>query len=694
MNNRRAVISVFAIFVVLFALFVTSRVSSQTPLLDLPLATNAVKAIRSIFMPLVFSGKATQPPPPPTAPPSSPADWTQEGHDAQHTSYTSQVVSAPWHWKWSWNGPTAQGGVVSGKFNLPRGIQPVTGGGRVYVAAGSRGVFALNASTGAPIWNLNPGGSINSTPAYDSASDSLFVVSSNGHLYRLKGASGQTDGDFNGQAASDLPLPPALAGSRVYFSMGNFVYAIQKDSMAQAWAYNAGASVDTPPAYSSSTGLLVAVSNDLFVHAIHDSNGTRAWRVKPTSLAPGDPGDSNAMAEVKYGWPVIAEGHKLVLIKLRLNWQTLWTWNPWPTNNAQMRANLAAKPDQQALFALNLSDGAIAFHTNVGHGGWGDGGRMPMGPQPVVKRFSDGSEVAYVVMRGANCLNSPCDGRWDSRFGEMELDSSTVPGFQAGDVRFIRNTFFPTDEQANLSMSGDDIFGGHWMYGLAHQILDRSAGKGASSDNPITTSNLPHIIESASNCGFSASHYCPNGLIEDGDSRAIPGGFYIYYNQGTVYNQYWSSYAVWVVSGSTVYYLSNDGALIALTAGAPDQPQSASDAANQPAVPTPTPSLDQPISYTQARQYAGWNATVEGEIQFEFNNRKAVLLGFKNPHPGVFKAMILAADWKNFPAPPDQLFGPGQQVKVHGKIDWYQGDPVIYVHDPSQIEVVDNTTTK
>ena len=557
MNNRRIIGMLLITPVVLITLISTNLAPSQASRLSLPLATEAVGAPSSIFLPLVSGGKS--------APvPSAPGDWTQEAHDAQHTSYTSQMVPTPWHWKWSWNGPTAQGAVIGGKFKLPRNIQPITGGNRVYVAAGSRGVFALNNANGAQLWNRNPGGSINSTPAYDSASDSLYVVSNNGHLYRLNASSGQTSGDFNGHAVSDLPLPPALVGQRVYFSMGNFVYAIQKDSLTQAWVYNAGSSVDAPPAYSPSSGLVIAESGDLYVHAIHDSDGTPAWRVKPAPLSPGDPADASPNAEVKYGWPVIAEGHGLVLIKLRLNWQTLWTWNPWPASNAQMRANLAAKPDQRALYALRLSDGGTAFNTNVGHGGWGDGGRMPMGPQPVVKRFSDGSEVAYVVMRGAACLNNPCDGRWDSRFGEMALDSTTVSGFQAGDVRFMQNTFFPTDEQANLSMAGDDLFGAHWMYGVAHQVLDRSANKGASSSNPITTRNLPHIIESASNCGFSASHYCPNGLLQDGDLRSIPAGFYIYYNQGAIYNQYWTSYSSWVVSGSTVYYLSNDSALIAL----------------------------------------------------------------------------------------------------------------------------------
>jgi len=138
------------------------------------------------------------------------------------------------------------------------------------------------------------------------------------------------------------------------------------------------------------------------------------WRVKPTSLAPGEPGDNNPNAEVSYGWPVIAKEHGLALIKLRLNWQTMWTWNPWPATNAAMRSNLEARPDQQALHVLRLDDGQRAFVANVGHGGFGDGGYMPMEPQPVTKRFANGQEVAYVVMCGSPCLIAACDGRADS----------------------------------------------------------------------------------------------------------------------------------------------------------------------------------------------------------------------------------------------------------------------------------------
>jgi len=647
----------------------------------------SLTATYRLFLPGVFRNFA----------PASPDEWTQHAHDAQRTSYTNQVVPPPWRWKWAWNGPDAQGRVSPGKFPLPRNSQPVTGGGRVYIAAGERGVFALNNANGSVLWNRNPGGArINSTPAYDPDTGSLFVLSTNGTLYRLNAATGDITGQFPTGAASDLPLPPALFGDRVFFSMGNRVYAVHKSSMALIWSYDAGAPVHTPPAYSPSRDLVVAASQDLYVHAIRNSDGTRAWRVKPTVRQPGDPGSSSSFAEVKYGWPVIAEGHGLVLIKLRLDWDALWNpWNPWPGDNATMRSGLTAQPKYQALFALRLADGVQAFIANVGHGGFGDGGYLPMGPQPVIKRFPNGQEVAYVVMRGSPCLQSPCDGRWDSHLGEMLLDSNTIPGHQAGDVRFMQNTFFPTDEQVNLSMAGDYIFGGHWMFGIAHEITDRSPPRGTAS-NPITTRNLPHIITSASNCGFSPSHYCPDRLVQDGDPRTIPGGFYIYYNQGRVYDQYWTEYATWVVSNQTIYFVSGDGALVALEHGDPlslsESPAllaetlSVRDSSPIPTAISPRP--DRVISYTEAHIYAGQTATVEGVIRFVFNNGKAVYLGFQNPHQGAFKVRILQSDWKAFPLPPERLYPVGTRIQVHGRIEWYQGDPQIIVRDPAQIRIL------
>ncbi len=649
----------------------------------------------SVYLPLILRSPTPVPTPTPVYVPTG--EWTQHAHDAQRTSFTDQVVATPWRWKWAWNGPDASGGISVGKTGLPRNSQPVTGGGRVYIAAGSRGVYALNNTNGSVAWNRSPGGNINSTPAYDSQTQALFVVSSNGTLYKLDAATGNTLGQFASGASSTLPLPPAVISDRVFFSMGNRVYAINKSTMAQIWAYEAGSPVHTPPAYSPSRNRVIAVSQDLYVHAINNSNGTRAWRVKPTTRTGGDPGSSNtSLAEAFYGWPVIAEVHGYVLVKYRLDWQALWgIWSPWPSNNSTMRSMLQANPAYQALLALDLDDGAVPFIANVGHGGYGDGGYLPMGPQPVVKRFANGQEVAYVVMRGSPCDASPCDGRWDSHLGEMLLDNTTVSGYQAGDVRFMRNTFFPSDEQVNISMSGDMIFGGHWAFGLAHQITDRSAAKGTGT-NPIATIDLPHISVSDNHAPFSASHYFSDRLCAENCARVYPPGFYIYYTSAAIYDQYWSEYASWVVSNNTIFFVSTDGAVVALENGNPtaapvrDSVASISISSNQPiSSPILTTNdaidVDRVVPYTQASDYAGKTVTVEGTIKFLFNNYLAVYLGFENPHQGAFKVRILKENWGNFGSPPETVYRLGQRIRVTGTITWYQGDPVIYVSQPSAI---------
>lgn len=516
--------------------------------------------------------------PSPTTIPVPPGEWTQHGHDAQRTSYTDQAVSTPWRWKWSWNGPNSTGGISAGKTGLPRNVQPITGGGRVYVAAGTRGVYALNQQDtngdrlADVLWNATGIGTVNSTVAYDADTNSVFVVSTNGTLYKLNATSGAITSQFaSTTGTSSLPLPPAVIADRVFFSMGTSVYAINKQTMNQLWRYDAGSSVHTPPAYSPSRNRVVVAGQDLFVHAVNNTDGTRAWRVKPTPRNGGDPGaNSTTLAEVKNGWPVIAEIHGLVLVKLRLEWEALWTWGNWPTDNATTRSNLESRPDQQALMVLDLDDGSVPFIANIGHGSMGDGGYEPMGPQPVVKRFSDNQEIVYTVIRG----ETSGDGRWDSHPGEMMLDTTTVPGLQAGYIRWIDDhkftnnmLFFPTDEQPNPTMAGDNLFFGHWEAGAAFRITDRSSARGTYT-NSITTSVAPAFATSQDStaCAFSASHYCANGVT---NTRGYPPGFYIYYGQGAVYDQYWNEYASWVVSNSSVYFVSTDGAIVALENGNP-----------------------------------------------------------------------------------------------------------------------------
>ena len=634
----------------------------------------------SLYLPLVVSNQPVSGPP---------EEWSQHAHDAQRTGYTPQTVPYPWRWRWSWNGPNASGGVakVTTGGSLPRNVQPVTGGGRVYLAAGVDGVFALSEATGQQLWRRSGIGAIRSTVAYDRDTNAVFAVSANGRLYKLRAQDGAILADFNAGQTSDLPLPPAVLSDRVIFSMGNAVYAVHKQTMQQLWRYNAGATVATPPSYSPSRDVVVvATEPDLYVHAINNADGTQKWRVRPVHASR----TFNDPTEFRYGWPVIADGAGYVLVKARLDWGTLW--QDWPQTNSGMRQFLTQNPGQQALFVLDLDDGSRPFIANVGHGGYGDGGYMPMGPQPVVKRLANGREVVYTIIRARHAY----DSRWDSHFGEMMLDSETVSGLQGGDVRFIAYDYPPgsadpyllTDEQPNVSMAGDYLFGAHWEAGFAMRILDRSAARGSFS-NKITTQRLATIATSQDNagaCSFSPSHYCPGGLE---NTRFYDAGFYIYYRQGAVYDRYWREYASWTVSNENVYFVSTDGAVVALTSGNPQ----ASDVSSLPLVEAPPPPPDpQPVAtipYTEARAWEGRMVTVTGTLRYIFNNGKYVLLGFSNPHQGSFKALIRKADWERFGGRPEERYQVGQEVRVRGVIAWYQGDPAIVVTTPEQIEVLE-----
>jgi outer membrane protein assembly factor BamB len=624
-------------------------------------------------------------------PPSAGGEWSQHAHNAQRTGYTSQVVNTPWRWRWSWNGPNSTGGISAGKTGLPRNVQPVTGGGRVYVAAGSRGVYALRETDGSEVWNARPGGNINSTVAYDKDTQSVFAVSSNGTLYKLNAGNGSVIGQFPAGASSALPLPPAVLSDRVVFAMGNRVFAVNKANLQQIWVYDAGAVVETPPSYSASRNRVIVGTADLHVHAIENSNGSRAWRMRPvhSSLAAGETPDGRNFAEFKHGWPVIADGAGYALIKVRLDWESLW--KDWPQTNSGMRAFLTNNPTQQALFVLDLDDGSVPYIANVGHGGYGDSGYLPMGPQPVVKRLPNGKEIVYIIIRAKHAY----DPRWDSHFGEMVLDNATVSGLQGGDVRFIAFDYPPgssapfllTDEQPNVSMAGDYLFGGHWEAGFAMRILDRSDGRG-SFGNKITSQRLDTIATSqdAGGCSFSTSHYCPSGLQ---NTREYDFGFYIYYRQGAVYDRYWGEYSVWVVSNDNLYFRSTDGAIVALTSGSPTtaahvEPTHAALATLQP----PQPAEPAVIPHAQAREWAGHLATVEGTLRYVFNNGKHVLLGFAHPHQGAFKVLIRKEHWPTFGGSPEERYRVGDHVRVTGLIEWYQGDPAIYAASPAQISTL------
>lgn len=615
-------------------------------------------------------------------------NWWQHAHDALRTGYAPLAPPPPWRWAWQWNGANASGGVVANKILLPRNVQPIIANGRVFIAAGTNGIFALNADTGLTLWQFQPADAFNSTVAYDPMSDRIYAISTNGWLYRILPASGAVEDTHAVGPGSNLPLPPAIYRGTLWASMNNRLVAYDCVSNAIRWVFTAPAALETPPAYSPGHDLVIACDAALYAVAVDNRTGTLRWRTKPSIHSPA-PDTTYAL-----GWPVIAEQHELVLLRLRISWDYLWL-NPDPfavPTNPVIRARLNDEPGARCHFALRLRDGQVAFHINNGAGGYGDGGYLPMGSMPIVRIMPDGREIALNIIRGDNRW----DARWDSHFGEIMLDDETVPGLQAGDVRWIRhgNTpsaddFLLTDEQPFLSAAGEYLFGTHWLVTYAIRPLDRSPAYGSFAQK-IDSTNLPWMIVSQGACGpcsFSTNHFCAAGLAEDpGCGRSYAGGFYVCYNAGAVQDQYWTEYGCVIGLPDRLIVRDAAGAIFCLV------PETVSGQSTL--LPTKSTSVS-PSATSREEKREPTRAVFRGEVQYVFNNGKQILLGFAHPHRGSRKVLIERSAWSSFPGlgyamgrNKAELWREGDVIEASGQFGFYQGDEVIRLRSPADINVV------
>ncbi len=104
----------------------------------------------------------------------------------------------------------------------------------------------------------------------------------------------------------------------------------------------------------------------------------------------------------------------------------------------------------------------------------------------------------------------------------------------------------------------------------------------------------------------------------------------------------------------------------------------------QPAATAPAGGV---VSWQDAGQYLGQWLTVEGDVVRVYNSGKAVFLNFAEDYQGTFSAVIFAADFDQWPVPPEDIYL-GQRVRVSGKIKEYKGAPEIIVEAPNQIETI------
>lgn len=473
--------------------------------------------------------------------PPTPEEWVQEGHDAQRTGYTHATPAMPWTFRWFWSPP-----VEVHESTMARGVHPVTGGDFVYMPAGNQGLFALSKADGSVGWSITTT-SFEGAAAYDGAS--LFIGGTDGLLYKLVAATGQVAGTFD--AGSPIRHAVLLQGDSVFVATeSGALFRVLRESLSPAWIapYEAGSRATTPPAFSASRNLILFGTEDLVVHAVDADDGAVRWAVNPTAF---DTTECTSYS-YEYVWPVVADGSGVVFMRLRLGDQNHWLWGGggpngrYPETNDGIRALLESNPEVQALHALRLDDGAKAFTPAVGNGGvdafWqtceGEWVFRPtVGPMPAIRTLSDGKQVAYVIWRNGDVDDPSWDARWDSHLGEMVLDSDTVPGYAAGDLRFLQAESSQsriTDEACPVTAAGDTVFFAHWGASEAFRILDRSNALGAANQSPIATERLPSVIRRIAGQGEpdSATHWVDGYSNFYQDGRGYGGGnWWVYWNR-------------------------------------------------------------------------------------------------------------------------------------------------------------------
>lgn len=483
----------------------------------------------------------------PVAPVS--ADWSQDAGNAQHTGYTAEEPVPPWTFRWSWNGPDANGGTGNHLYDAPKEARTVMGSGKIYVPAGAHGLYGLNSQSGAQVWNVTVT-SFNAAPAYDASTQAVFAGGADGKVYKINANTGAVIQSIT--VGSPVNKAVLLSGSYVFAVTDNGqLYKLSTANLTPAWAapYVSNSTVATPPAYSQSKNVIVFAADDLFVHAVNGADGTRKWRVKPSPNTPG--GTSQVTAAGTYtgnqfdlGWPVIAEQHGIVFVRMQLTHQAHFegpNGGRFASTNAENRSWLQQNPQWKNLFALNLDDGTEKFIPAVGYGSTEDwivsssSAIGVMGSQPAVKLLPDGKEVAYIHFRNGQ-TNPPSDFRWSGHMGEMVLDNATVPDLVSGDLRFVAmgNSYAEIiDEQNPITLAGNSLFHAHWAASEGVKIIDRSNTRGITFANPITTSTYPPVMRALMNCSNknTATHYttCNLSYVTDGGRYYLGPGYWSYW---------------------------------------------------------------------------------------------------------------------------------------------------------------------
>src|SRR3989338_5400089 len=321
--------------------------------------------------------------------------WPMAAHDSQRTNATPEQVTGNYSAntiKNLWYRPI--------EAYIPQHVQIIAVNGTLFIST-SRGLYALDASTGAVKWTYDTEMPLGNSPTiYNGVA---YVGGMDRRLHAVNIADGKLKWVFD---QTKLPAgSPMLAGfysnpivltinGKTTILTGNrngTFYAITDNGSSSSflWSYKTDGSITQSPAYNNNT--VYFASNDMYGYAINATTGSLVWKsaklpgasfhaywpviyqdkIVLTTELPYRVGPKPSINSVLVGTTSYDNYGYMELADLTQNYGlngNLPTANlsgdPWATGKTIVNATsyvnyLNAKPARRTMFALNASDGAI-----------------------------------------------------------------------------------------------------------------------------------------------------------------------------------------------------------------------------------------------------------------------------------------------------------------------------------------------
>jgi len=198
--------------------------------------------------------------------------WTMIGHDSAHTGYASGTP-APHYYVSAWNA-TLSGIAYYSDAAVANGV--------LYIGTLDGNVYAINATTGATIWNSSFPTYFPTTPAV--AENKVFIAGYNGMVYALNASNGVKVWNYS-TGAEIAFSSPTVADGKVFIGSGDkYLYALDINIGSYIWHKSLGYEIYTTPAVSD--GKVYVASNYGYLYCYSSSNGAYQWASAVNLSAP------------------------------------------------------------------------------------------------------------------------------------------------------------------------------------------------------------------------------------------------------------------------------------------------------------------------------------------------------------------------------------------------------------------------